>query len=278
VIRSTTSLAPVIVARAPAAIEHPPSGPTPVAGAPAAVIDHQPTGPTAVAPAAMLLEHVAASRAGNPPTGPTQVVLQPIVVEHPTGQTPVVWQPRRARGTPTPPPFDAVAPPPAETTETRAPHSLFILPANPLSELTDESLRGFIDCRLYEDTAFGSEETMTRRPPVEETVTRPPPIDEPLPLPPPPAPPAAFPAPSFGSPAILPPFASQPLNAPTFRPVPTMVIDVPSRGVRWDLVIATITLALAMVFAAATLARGARPSDAPPRRGAAPAAATAHPG
>jgi hypothetical protein len=37
--------------------------------------------------------------------------------------------------------------------ELRTPHSEFILPANPLMNLTDESLQGFIDCTLYEDTA-----------------------------------------------------------------------------------------------------------------------------
>jgi hypothetical protein len=37
--------------------------------------------------------------------------------------------------------------------EHRTPGSDFILPANPLMNLTDESLQGFVDCTLYEDTA-----------------------------------------------------------------------------------------------------------------------------
>jgi hypothetical protein len=37
--------------------------------------------------------------------------------------------------------------------ETRTPGSEYILPANPLMNLTDESLEGFVDCTLYEDTA-----------------------------------------------------------------------------------------------------------------------------
>jgi len=37
--------------------------------------------------------------------------------------------------------------------EHRTPGSDFILPANPLSNLTDESLQGFVDCTLYEDMA-----------------------------------------------------------------------------------------------------------------------------
>ncbi len=37
--------------------------------------------------------------------------------------------------------------------ETRTPGSDFILPANPLMNLSDDSLKGFVDCTLYEDTA-----------------------------------------------------------------------------------------------------------------------------
>ncbi|HEY4181692.1 MAG TPA: PEGA domain-containing protein [Kofleriaceae bacterium] len=36
--------------------------------------------------------------------------------------------------------------------ETRTPGSSFVLPANPLMNLTDASLEGFIDCALYEET------------------------------------------------------------------------------------------------------------------------------
>ena len=38
-------------------------------------------------------------------------------------------------------------------TETRTPGSAFVLPANPLMNLTDASLQGFVDCALYEETA-----------------------------------------------------------------------------------------------------------------------------
>ena len=37
--------------------------------------------------------------------------------------------------------------------ETRTPGSDLVLPANPLMNLTDESLEGFVDCTLYEQTA-----------------------------------------------------------------------------------------------------------------------------
>ncbi len=36
--------------------------------------------------------------------------------------------------------------------ESRTPGSSFVLPANPLSNLTDQSLGGFVDCALYEET------------------------------------------------------------------------------------------------------------------------------
>lgn len=38
-------------------------------------------------------------------------------------------------------------------TETRTPGSSYVLPANPLMNLTDASLEGFVDCALYEETA-----------------------------------------------------------------------------------------------------------------------------
>ncbi|MGE0547171.1 MAG: PEGA domain-containing protein [Kofleriaceae bacterium] len=58
----------------------------------------------------------------------------------------------RADATPIPtvPTDDRAATVPAES---RAPGSSFILPANPLMNLSDESLEGFIDCSLYEETA-----------------------------------------------------------------------------------------------------------------------------
>lgn len=47
--------------------------------------------------------------------------------------------------------------------EHRTPGSDFILPANPLMNLTDESLQGFVDCTLYEDTAnFPNEPEMAQ--------------------------------------------------------------------------------------------------------------------
>ena len=68
---------------------------------------------------------------------------------------------------PTPPPVPARRPPlPAPVAvqpvveEQRTPGSELVLPANPLSNLTDQSIEGFVDCTLYEETAnfFGAPE------------------------------------------------------------------------------------------------------------------------
>ena len=74
--------------------------------------------------------------------------------------------------------------------ETRTPHSPFILPANPLASVTDASLEGLVDCRLFDDMSTPAPGfptgTVDNEEPVRET-TKP----EPLPLPPPPAAPPA---------------------------------------------------------------------------------------
>lgn len=50
-------------------------------------------------------------------------------------------------------PARAPAPEPAAAADLRTPGSAFVLPANPLHNLSDESLEGFVDCTLYEETA-----------------------------------------------------------------------------------------------------------------------------
>jgi hypothetical protein len=42
--------------------------------------------------------------------------------------------------------------PPLPIPDLRTPGSAFVLPANPLQDLSDESLEGFVDCTLYEET------------------------------------------------------------------------------------------------------------------------------
>lgn len=60
-----------------------------------------------------------------------------------------------------PPPFGE--PPPGAVAEERAPGSPIILPANPLAEITDDSLRGFVECTLYEETGKFSFDDLLER-------------------------------------------------------------------------------------------------------------------
>jgi hypothetical protein len=76
--------------------------------------------------------------------------------------------------------------------EERTPGSDFVLPANPLMNLTDESLEGFVDCTLYEETA-----NFERAP--EDGLFA---LDEPAPPPTP-----------------------KPEAEPTFRPITSMPMD-----------------------------------------------------
>ena len=141
--------------------------------------------------------------------------------------------PTRAETVPTPPPD-----------ETRTPGSDFVLPANPLMNLTDESLQGYVDCTLYEETGnfFPADDptnfiddvipppVLAPRPalsrtsgPIEVAVSRmSAPIDiEPVPSPvgstiPPPyaASPATTIPPPYGPATIPPPYASTTIPPP----------------------------------------------------------------
>ena len=78
-------------------------------------------------------------------------VVAPAIPEPPPGPEPAPSSP--------PGPFDVPEPIAASddltnpvAVETRTPGSSYILPANPLMNLTDQSLQGFVDCALYEET------------------------------------------------------------------------------------------------------------------------------
>lgn len=78
-------------------------------------------------------------------TGPTRLAPKPPPV-------PRSGTPAPTPTTPAPAPTTA---PTAETTtesETRTPGSELVLPANPLMNLSDASLEGYVDCTLYEET------------------------------------------------------------------------------------------------------------------------------
>jgi hypothetical protein len=59
--------------------------------------------------------------------------------------------PTREMQRPPPPPPSKAKPESAPIVEERAPSSPYVLPANPLSELTDRALHGMIECAIHED-------------------------------------------------------------------------------------------------------------------------------
>ncbi len=85
------------------------------------------------------------------PVVPDPVVTVPVVPApvEPAPLEPTAVEPDRYAPEPIAASDDLTTP---VATETRTPGSSFILPANPLMNLTDKSLEGFIDCALYEET------------------------------------------------------------------------------------------------------------------------------
>jgi hypothetical protein len=80
-------------------------------------------------------------------------------------------------------------PAPVPRVETRTPGSPIVLPANPFTELTDASLEGFVDCRLFEAKGALADQPMPAPLATKGVVRKI--LDagsEPLPLPPPPPP------------------------------------------------------------------------------------------
>jgi hypothetical protein len=79
------------------------------------------------------------------------------------------------------PPAPVVEPPaPVVAVEQRTPGSDFVLPANPLSNLSDDAIVGFVDCTLYEETAnfFRADAAGDFEP--EDPIAAPPPPQPPL--------------------------------------------------------------------------------------------------
>lgn len=98
--------------------------------------------------------------------------------------------------------------------EVRTPGSEYILPANPLQHLTDESLEGYVDCTLYEETA-------NFFPADDDGVD----LDPPAPPPPPvaaqpPQPPTFAPRPVAKNPAPIELFADEPPASAEPEPAP----------------------------------------------------------
>ena len=114
--------------------------PTPAAAAPAATPPPTPAAAPPVLPATPIAPTTARRPASEPSTSAAPAASARRLGSEPsTSAGP--GKPRRP------------ASEPAADAESRTPGSEFILPANPLSNLTDHQLEGFIDCTLYEDTS-----------------------------------------------------------------------------------------------------------------------------
>jgi hypothetical protein len=119
--------------------------------------------------------------------------------------------------------------------EERVAGSSFVLPANPLSNLTDQSIEGFVDCALYEERANfvhpdGTPDVLES---IDNVVTIPPPMGHPSTIPPPMGHPSTIPPPMGGRPTTIPPpFAGgypqpgmsgqflMPMASPEMNPMP----------------------------------------------------------
>lgn len=114
----------------------------------------RPAGATAVIAAPTFGDTARTTIAPRPQTLPASPPTLPGLPAPPTRPTPSPIPTR-----PTPPPMSSAAAAVAAATatvtesgETRTPGSELVLPANPLMNLTDASLEGYVDCTLYEET------------------------------------------------------------------------------------------------------------------------------
>lgn len=133
---------------------------------------------------------------------------------------------------------------PAAGADGRVPGSELILPANPLMNLTDESIGGFVDCTIYEDGSnFVAPPEEVLDPTLDPVVgapllaprargnSMPPPASRPTTIPPPlssDAPVAFVPVDSFGRPTTIPPWlAMAPPPSPPAAPSVAPPVDPP---------------------------------------------------
>jgi hypothetical protein len=117
---------------------------------------------------------------------PVPIPLPPI----PKTPPPIPRMPTPRAGTVTIPPKDptpskpipVIVDAPSRPEEVRTPGSELILPANPLHDVSDESLQGFVDCTLYEETGnfFRAEEPPSDEARPSASIPAMPPIDEPV--------------------------------------------------------------------------------------------------
>jgi len=238
-VASGTTTSPRVTGPAPSA----PVG-TPIARIAPASLPQVPRLDPRVSPAPSLpkFERRPTPEAGTPVVA--AVSAPPARVALPTSPSPIAkFVPPTAASTPplpsvSPPPSSIAAPPSpppsiivgeapvtAIVVESRTPGSSFVLPANPLMNLTDQSLGGFVDCALYEETG-----SFFRAPGYQDSLVD---IDD-VAVPPPealsPVPAIRQSAPS--GPTALSPYAFSPAPdrqfAPEATPLPQLAPQFPS--------------------------------------------------
>ncbi len=101
------------------------------------------------------------AREATAATPTTTSTLMPVVVTKPGMLRPLAKPASPPPATPASAPRDDAdtMPPPLVAEAERTPGSELVLPANPLMNISDESLEGFVDCTLYEETGnfFGEQ-------------------------------------------------------------------------------------------------------------------------
>ena len=181
-----TPVPPVRAIPAPPALPKPPPLPLPSSSlptAPAAAIAAP--SPQAKSPFTETAPRFAPPRIELKKAVPEGVVAEPVHEQHHTEPTKV--RPPRQSTLPEDTKVDTKVDPKSpmratteEKTVERTPGSELVLPANPLMNLTDESLEGYVDCTLYEETGnfFPAEDDATF---MVDDVAAPPPDLHPVP-------------------------------------------------------------------------------------------------
>lgn len=185
---TTTQPLPSISIPERVAATPPPRPPTPVPSIARGTMQTAPVTETAppepkspLSTLAKTLEAQRAARRTDPPPPPPVLTIEPISLE----------------------PKKIVEP----RVEERVAGSSFVLPANPLSHLTDQSIEGFVDCALYEERAnfVHPDGTPDALEAIDNVHTLPPPMGHPSTIPPPMGHPSTIPPPMGGRPTTIPP-------------------------------------------------------------------------
>lgn len=213
-VRATPPPMPVIVVPPVVAAVAPPPPPVAAPVAEAAAAEPAATEPAATEPMPTIADPVGASPEAAAAAAAAAVSAAAEAPEVPEAPAPYVPEPIAAS--------DDLTNPVAS--ETRTPGSTFILPANPLMNLTDSSLEGFVDCALYEETG-----NFFRAPEYEDSAVE---LDDPAAPPPParPGPRTLAPVPALRPTAFVPETPRDEEFIPDPTPLAALVGITPARA------------------------------------------------